>query len=129
MTIALRIAIPTQGGRCSAQFGGAERFAIFDIDEQARRIVSSTSATPPAHEQGSFPTWLKERGCNVVLAGGMDPRAVTMLEGFGIQTVVGIPDGAEPEALVRDFIEGRVVASGESCHDHGLHHCDQHGET
>jgi predicted Fe-Mo cluster-binding NifX family protein len=125
----LKIAIPMQGGHFSAQFGGADRFAIFEVDEQARRIMSLTSATPPAHEQGSFPTWLKEQGCNVVLAGGMGPRAVTMLESFGIQTVVGIPEGAELEALVREFVEGRVVASGESCHDHGFHRCDQHGET
>jgi len=125
----LKIAIPMQAGHLSAHFGGADRFAIFEVDEQARRIMSLTSATPPAHEQGSFPTWLKEQGCNVVLAGGMGPRAVTMLESFGIQTVVGIPECAELETLVREFVEGRVAASGESCQDHGFHRCDEHGET
>jgi ATP-binding protein involved in chromosome partitioning len=123
----LKIAVPTQGGLFSAHFGGAERFAIFEVDEQARRIVSSTSAAPPPHEQGSFPTWLKEQGCHIILAGGMGPRAVTMLENFGIQTVVGIQGSSEPEVLVRNFIEGRLVASGESCNDHGFHDCDRHG--
>ena len=125
----LKIAIPMQGGHFSAHFGGADRFAIFEVDEQARRIVSLSSATPPAHEQGSFPTWLKEQGCNVVLAGDMGPRAVTLLESFGIQTVVGIPEGVELETLVKEFVDGRVAASDESGHDHGSHRCDQHGET
>jgi predicted Fe-Mo cluster-binding NifX family protein len=125
----LKIAIPMQGAHFSAHFGGADRFAIFEVDEQARSIVSLTSATPPAHDQGSFPTWLKEQGCNVVLTGGMGPRAVTMLESFGIQTVVGIPEGAELETLVREFVEGRVAAPGESGHDHGFHRCDEHGKT
>lgn len=124
----LKIAVPTYGGLFSAHFGGADRFAIFEVDEQARRIVSSTSAAPPPHEQGSFPTWLKEQGCHVILAGGMGPRAITMLEDFGVQVVVGVQGGGEPEALVKNYIEGRVVASGQSCHDQGFHHdCDQHG--
>ena len=115
----LKIAIPMQGGHFAAHFGGADCFAIFEVDELARRIMSLTSVTPPAHDQGNFPIWLKEQGCNVVLAGGMGPRAVTLLASFGIQTVVGIQDGADPEALVRDFVEGRVAAEGESRHDRG----------
>jgi predicted Fe-Mo cluster-binding NifX family protein len=124
----LKIAVPTYGGRFSAHFGGADRFAIFEVDEQARRIVSSTSAAPPPHEQGSFPTWLQQQGCHVILAGGMGPRAIEMLEGFGLQVVVGVQGGGEPEAVVKEFIEGRLMASGQSCHDQGFHRdCDQHG--
>ncbi len=122
----LKIAVPTVGGSFSAHFGGADRFAFFEVDDQTRRIVSSTSAAPPPHEQGSFPTWLKEQGCHVILAGGMGPRAVAMLEGFGIRAVVGIA-GDRPEAVVQDFLEDRLSASGEPCHDHGAHGCGQHG--
>ena len=122
----LKIAVPTCGGLFSTHFGGADRFALFEVDDQARRIVSSTSAAPPPHEQGSFPTWLKEQGCHVILAGGMGPRAIQMLEGFGIRAVVGI-EGDRPETVVQDFLDGRLAASGESCHDHGAHGCGQHG--
>jgi ATP-binding protein involved in chromosome partitioning len=126
----LKIAVPTYGGVFSTHFGGADRFAIFEVDDQAGTIVSVTSAAPPPHEQGSFPTWLKEQGCQVILAGGMGPRAIQMLEGFGIQTVVGIQGGGEPGAVVKEFIAGRLTASGQSCHDQGFHHdCDQHGAS
>ena len=122
----LKIAVPTVGGLFSAHFGGADRFAFFEVDDQTRRIVSSTRAAPPPHEQGSFPTWLKEQGCHMILAGGMGPRAIQMLEGFGIRAVVGI-EGDRPETVVQDFLDGCLAASGESCHDHGAHGCGQHG--
>lgn len=121
-----RVAVPTVNGMFSQHFGGADRFAIFEVDEKARKIVSSISAVPPPHEQGSFPTWLREQGVNAILAGGMGPRAVTMLEDFGIQVVLGISGNSAPDALVKDFIEGNLVATGESCHDHGNHGCQGH---
>ena len=123
----LKIAVPTVNGQFSAHFGGAERFVIFEVDEKKHQIVSSIDATPPPHEQGSFPTWLKGQGVHAILAGGMGPRAIAMLEEFGIETVVGIQGGVEPETLVKNFIEGRLVASGESCHDQNFHDCGNHG--
>lgn len=123
-----RVAVPTVNGMFSQHFGGADRFAIFEVDEKARKIVSSISAVPPPHEQGSFPTWLKEQGVNAILAGGMGPRAVTMLEDFGIQVVMGIAGSGAPEALVTSFLEGSLTASGESCHDQGFHGCHDHGK-
>ena len=121
-----KIAVPTINGRFSQHFGGADRFAIFEVDEKARKIVSSVSAVPPPHEQGSFPTWLKQQGVNAIMAGGMGPRAVTMLEDFGIQVVLGIAGGGAPETLVQSFIEGNLASSGESCHDQGFHGCHDH---
>ena len=123
-----KIAVPTVKGRFSQHFGGAERFAIFEVDEKARKIISSVDAAPPPHEQGSFPTWLKQQGVHVVLVGGMGPRAITMLEDFGIQVVVGIAGNGAPDMLVRNFIEGNLAASGEPCHDQGFHGCHDHGE-
>ncbi len=121
-----RIAVPTVNGSFSQHFGGADRFAIFEVDEKARKIVSSVSAVPPPHEQGSFPAWLKEQNVNVILAGGMGPRAVTMLEDFGIQVVTGVPGGGAPAVLVESFLGGGLAASGESCHGHGNHGCQGH---
>jgi predicted Fe-Mo cluster-binding NifX family protein len=123
----LRIAVPLENGRFTPHFGGAERFAIFEVDDQAHHIVSSSSVTPPPHERGAFPRFLKEQGAQVVLAGGMGPRAVQILEHLGIETVLGI-DAGEPEQLVRAYLDGTLVASGEGCGGGELHHCHNHGE-
>jgi predicted Fe-Mo cluster-binding NifX family protein len=123
----LRIAVPTENGHFSPHFGAADRFSIFEVDDQAHRIVASTSATTPPHEKGAFPRFLRQQGAHVVLAGGMGPRAVLLLQHFGIEAVLGIEDG-EPEQLVHAYLDGTLAAGGEGCAGGGLHHCDGHRE-
>jgi predicted Fe-Mo cluster-binding NifX family protein len=123
----LRIAVPTENGQFSPHFGAADRFSIFEVDDRARRVVGRTSATPPPHEKGAFPRFLRAQGAHVVLAGGMGPRAVQLLRHFGIEAVLGIEDG-EPEGLVRAYLDGTLRASGEGCAGGELHHCHDHGE-
>ena len=123
----LKIVVPTIDGRFSSHFGGADRFAIFEVDEGSRTIASQVSAAPPPHEHGSFPLWLRDQGATVVLAGGMGPRAVQMLGQFGIETVVGV-GGGEPEQLVRAYLDGTLAATGEGCGGGGLHDCAGHGD-
>jgi ATP-binding protein involved in chromosome partitioning len=123
----LKIVVPTIQGGFSPHFGGADRFAIFEVDEASRTIASQVSATPPPHEHGSFPLWLKEQGASVILAGGMGPRAVQMLEQFGIETVIGV-GGGEPEQLVRAYLDGTLSATGEGCGGGGMHGCAGHGD-
>jgi len=121
----LKIAVPMESGRFSAHFGGASRFAFYEVDETTRTIVAQSSAMPPPHERGAFPVWLKSQGAHVVLAGGMGPRAVQIFDHYGIRTVLGV-EGEEPEDLVRTFLAGTLVATGEGCGGGGLHDCGHH---
>ena len=123
-----KIAVPMENGGFSSHFGGAGRFDLFEVDEASRAIVSRVSATPPPHERGAFPSWLKEQGARVILAGGMGPRAVQMFQHFGIEVVLGI-DGGEPEQLVRAYLDGTLVASGEGYSGGGLHDCGDHHDN
>ncbi|MFZ5785363.1 MAG: NifB/NifX family molybdenum-iron cluster-binding protein [Acidobacteriota bacterium] len=109
----------------STHFGGAGRFAFFDVEQASRTIVGRCFATPPPHERGAFPMWLKGEGVNVVLAGGMGPRAVQIFQHFGIETVLGV-GGGQPEQIVRDYLAGTLSASGEGCSGGHLHDCGHH---
>jgi ATP-binding protein involved in chromosome partitioning len=122
-----RIAVPLVNGQFTAHFGGAEQFGFFDLDEATHSITSHTIAAPPAHERGAFPVWLREQGVTTVLAGGMGPRAVQILQRFGIETMLGI-EGGEPEQIVRAYLDGTLVSTGEGCTGGGLHNCGDHGE-
>ena len=122
-----RIAVPLVNDRFSTHFGGAEQFGFFDCDEAARRITGRSVAAAPPHERGAFPVWLRDCGVTVVLAGGMGPRAVQILQRFGIETMLGI-DGGDPEQLVRAYLDGTLVSSSEGCAGGGLHDCGDHGE-
>ena len=121
----VRVAIPLTEGRFSEHFGGAEAFGLYDVDEAEKRILTKTVVQAPPHERGAFPRWLYERGAEVILAGGMGPRALQMFDQFGIRVVAGVA-GGEPAALVESFMDGTLAASGEACSGGRLHKCGDH---
>jgi ATP-binding protein involved in chromosome partitioning len=121
------VAIPLVNGRFTGHFGGAEQFALFDLDDATRSVAGHRIGVPPAHERGVFPVWLREQGVTAVLAGGMGPRAQQILERFGIEVVLGIEDGT-PEGLVRSYLSGNLRSSGSPCEGGGFHDCGHHGE-
>jgi predicted Fe-Mo cluster-binding NifX family protein len=124
----LRIAVPLSGETFCAHFGGADRFAIFEGDREHTTITSRHDATPPPHEHGSFPLWLRSQGVTAVIAGGMGARAVQMLDHFGIEVVLGV-GGGDPDTLAAAFLKGEIRSTGSSCSGHGLHRCHDHGDS
>jgi predicted Fe-Mo cluster-binding NifX family protein len=124
--VTMKIAVPVLRGQFSSHFGGADRFALFDVDEGTKAIRNHVEATPPPHEQGSYPGWLAEQGVHTVLAGGMGPRAVGLLEGAGVRVVLGVQAVGDARALVEDYLRGALQTSGEMCHDHSHHGCEGH---
>jgi predicted Fe-Mo cluster-binding NifX family protein len=123
----LKIAVPTEKGLFSPHFGAADGFSIFQVDDRDRLVVAETSATPPPHEKGAFPRFLREQEAHVILAGGMGPRAVQLFQRFGIEVVLGVEEG-EPKQLVRAYLDGTLRPSGERCGGGGLHRCGDQGE-
>jgi ATP-binding protein involved in chromosome partitioning len=121
----MKIAVPMVQGRFSEHFGGAESFGLYDVDETAKAILANIEAQAPPHERGAFPRWLHEQGANVILAGGMGPRAVQMFEQYGIQVVPGVT-GDAPEAVVKAFLAGTLMATGDLCSGGHLHACGDH---
>ena len=66
--------------------------------------------------------WLKQIGAEVVLAGGMGPRASNIFAEHGIAVVLGV-QGDHPDNVVLQFLEGTLESTGELCHDQGFHDC------
>jgi predicted Fe-Mo cluster-binding NifX family protein len=121
----MKIAVPmTKTGFC-AHFGGAETFALYTADQGSRTIDERLVVAPPEHGHGVYPMWLKQVGAEVVLAGGMGPRASNFFAQYGIDVVLGV-QGDDPDALVQQFLEGTLEATGEPCRDHGFHDCGHH---
>ena len=112
---AMKIAIPLVNGRLSAHFGHCEQFAIVETGD-GNEIENTTLLTPPAHEPGVLPAWLAEQGAGLIIAGGMGRRAQDLFRQNNIEVVVGAPD-AEPEALVGDYLAGRLQCGQNIC-DH-----------
>jgi ATP-binding protein involved in chromosome partitioning len=121
-----KIAGPLVAGRFSEHFGGAEAFGLFAVDVAKKSVLAKTTLQAPPHERGAFPRWLKEQGAQVILAGGMGPRAVQMFGHFGIEVVPGVV-GSDPEAVVKAYLAGTLDTSGGPCSGGHLHGCGDHG--
>jgi ATP-binding protein involved in chromosome partitioning len=110
----MRIAMPIQGGRLSQHFGHSEQFSLFDIEN--KEVRSRQELTPPPHEPGLLPRWLREQGVTLVIAGGMGQRAQMLFEQAGIQVICGAAS-EEPDAVVDSYLNGSLETGDNAC-DH-----------
>ncbi len=112
----MRIAIPLANGRLSMHFGHCEQFAFIDIDPQTGKIVGRQDVPAPPHQPGFLPPWMAEQGVNVIIAGGMGQRALSLFAQLGIKVVVGAPSDL-PENLAAAYINGTLQTGPNVC-DH-----------
>lgn len=127
----MHIALPIVGNRFSSHFGQSRSFAVFETDDGTKQIVKRWEI--PVPDQGGcsvIPAVLAKQGVNVVLAGGMGAGAVNKLRLAGIEAIVGVV-GADPEAIVLDYLKGQLAHSNDTCQHHEGHghggHCHRHG--
>jgi len=110
------IAIPTSDGKLCMHFGHCERFTIFEIEAEQKKMIAKTILVPPPHDPGLLPKWLKSENVSVVIAGGMGQRARALFEESGVQVIVGAqPD--EPENVIAAYLDGTLVTGDNVC-DH-----------
>ena len=112
----MRVALPIVGGALSSHFGHCESFAFFDIEDESKKIIKQESIASPEHQPGLLPVWLAENGATVVIAGGMGPRAVDLLEQNGITVVLGAME-SDPEKAVLSYLNGDLAIGDNVC-DH-----------
>ena len=110
----MRFAIPLADGKLTAHFGHCQEFAMIDVEE--KQIKKKEIIVPPPHEPGVLPKWLHDLGTNVIIAGGMGNRALTLFEENGIHVVTGAPS-LVPEELVQSYLDNSLVAGSNLC-DH-----------
>ena len=112
----MKYAIPVVGGKMSPHFGHCENFALFDVDEQSKKIVGREDLPSPEHQPGLLPKWLAEKGASVIIAGGMGPMAQQLFGQSGIKVVIGALE-SDPEKAVLNYLEGQL-ATGDNICDH-----------
>lgn len=112
----MKIAIPVQNGILCNHFGHCETFAILEVDTSQEQILTRRDVPAPPHQPGFLPPWLKEKGVDLVIAGGMGQRALSMFKEQGVDVLVGAP-GLTPEELVFRYLKGTLVLGQNVC-DH-----------
>jgi len=110
----LKIAIPMAEGILCNHFGHCEQFALIDL--QGKNIIQKIMVTPPPHEPGLLPRWLGEKGVNLIIAGGMGQRAVSLFNEKGIKVLTGAPQ-LGVEELIAHYVNQTLVTGDNVC-DH-----------
>ncbi len=123
----LRIAFATEDdlgldATLAQHFGKCPFYTFVDVEDG--RVVEVLSVPNPAaegHSPGEIPRFIAEQNCDIIVSGGMGPRAQNWFLSLGIKPYVGL-QGKVREALSL-IIEGKVepVKEASECeHDH--HH-------
>jgi predicted Fe-Mo cluster-binding NifX family protein len=111
-------------GQVSAHFG---RCPFFLLAEANGRTATVSEVVPNphagAHQPGAVPHFIRDLGADVIIAGGMGPRAVEMFHGFGIDVATGVTGtvGTVLGAYLRGEHRGVVPCAHDhpsSCHEH-----------
>jgi predicted Fe-Mo cluster-binding NifX family protein len=120
-----RIAVAAEGDQgmdasVSAHFGRCPFYTIVDAEEN--RVSLSYKVENPfygAHGQpGQVPGFIRDQGVEVIIAGGMGPRAVGFFNEFGIEVVTGATGKVQDivDAYLRGTLSGAAPCKHESCH-------------
>jgi predicted Fe-Mo cluster-binding NifX family protein len=120
----MRIAIATENKYVSAHFGRCPSYTLVDIEGE--KIIRQDEILNPGHQPGFLPQFLSEKGVELIIAGGMGPRAQALFSQKNIATFVGIQGRVDD--VIQDYISQKLESGDDLCdHPKGEHdHC--HGE-
>jgi len=102
----MRIAISTDGSDVSAHFGRCPHFTIIDMENG--KVLTREVLENPGHAPGYIPEFLREKGVECVVAGGMGRRAEQLFDQAGIKIIVGVQGGIDEviDKLLRGELKG-----------------------
>ena len=105
----MKIAISTDGDFISSHFGRCPEYTILDIENG--KVTKREVIENPGHHPGFLPQFLKERGVNCIIAGGMGMRAKDLFSEAKIDTILGV-EGKIQDAI--DKLLAGTLEGGES---------------
>ncbi|MDO8841099.1 NifB/NifX family molybdenum-iron cluster-binding protein [Methanocalculus sp.] len=110
----MKIGIAMDGTRVSEHFGHCQKYAIFNAENSM--IIRAEDLDSPGHEPGKLPRFLAEHGVNLVIAGGMGPRAIDLFHENGIDVILGV--AGDVDFVAQEYIRGNLTPGESTCH-HG----------
>jgi len=107
----MRIAVSTDGDYVSEHFGRCPSFTLADMENG--KIVHRENIANPGHNPGFIPQFMKEKGVNCIIAGGMGMRAKTLFDEMGISTIMAV--GGLVTDVLEKIREGKLVGGESQC--------------
>ncbi|MCI1823803.1 MAG: NifB/NifX family molybdenum-iron cluster-binding protein [Megasphaera sp.] len=120
----MKIAIASENGMVARHFGHCPDFTIFEINNG--KIVHTETIPNPGHKPGFLPVFLRDKGADVIVAGGMGQGAVELFSENNIKVITGAVGDVTDTAY--QYLQGNLQSTDSICHDHqyenecGNHH-------
>ena len=107
----MKIAISTDNGYVSSHFGRCPEFTFVEIEDS--KMISGETVVNPGHHPGYLPQFLKDKGINCIIAGGMGMRAQELFKEVDIETMLGIE--GKIQDIVKEILDGTIKNKGNIC--------------
>jgi len=111
-------------GQLSQHFGRCPYYLLVDVEGgEIKKTASVSNPYFANHIPGKVPMFINEQGVNVMIAGGMGPRAIDIFSSFGIEVVTGAMGNVGN--VLHAYLRGEISGTEPCRHDHpGDHeHC------
>jgi predicted Fe-Mo cluster-binding NifX family protein len=123
----MKIALATDEDRgleavLSHHFGRCPYYILVDIDEkEIKEVKAVQNPFYESHGQpGEVPNFIKSSGAQIIIAGGMGPKAIGFFDQFGIQAITGA-SGIVRE-VIKAYMSGRIQGAVPCSDNHPSHH-------
>ena len=104
-------------GQISQHFGRCPYYLLVDIEgDEIKNTNIVDNPYYSNHVPGKVPQFISEQGVNVMVAGGMGPRAIDMFTSLGI----GVATGAIGNTgnVLQAYLKGEISGVEPCKHDH-----------
>ena len=104
----------------SPHFGRCPYYVFVDVDgNEVKNVESKKNPFYEQHQPGVVPQFIAKEKANVIIAGGMGPRALGWFNQLGITPIT--THSRRIKEVLDDYLAGRLEGA-ESCKDHGDYH-------
>ena len=105
-------------GSLSAHFGRCPYYTIVDVEDKTvsnEQVIDNPYFT--SHVPGVVPQSIKEQGAQVMIAGGMGPRAIELFNQLGIEAITTGSQGTL-EDILNAYLRGEISGAAGCEHHH-----------
>lgn len=107
----MRIAITTEGSYVSEHFGRCPHYTIVDLE--GNKIIKFELIENPGHKSGFMPNFLKQKGVECVICGGIGTKAINYFSELGIKVIMGVTEKIED--VLEKMKKGELEGGGSLC--------------
>ncbi len=105
-------------GEMSMHFGRCPAYVVTYItdDNQVEKTEVVDNPYFGQHVPGQVPAFIKSLGADVIIAGGMGPKAIEIFQGFGIDVATGV--GGNVGNVLQAYLDGKISGAAGCGHEH-----------